>query len=60
MPTKISAADMLEEFIKNEGLSTYQRKQIERIIRVAYEEGRLYEFRLFNAIQRNMDTNDID
>lgn len=53
-----TAQAMLNDLVRNEALNDYQRKQIERIIKVAYEEGRLMEFRINNNINRNIDNND--
>jgi hypothetical protein len=49
---------MLNDLVRNEALNDYQRKQIERIIKVAYEEGRIMEFRINNNINRNIDNDD--
>lgn len=38
------ALQMLEELNKIEPLSDFQRKDIERIIKVAYNDGRIDEF----------------
>lgn len=56
--TEITSADMIDDLVKTEALNEYQRKQIERIRKVAFEEGRLMEFRLYNHINRNIDNND--
>ena len=55
---EITSVDMIEDLVKNEGLSDYMRKQIERIRTVAFNEGRLMEFRLYNNINRNIDNNE--
>ena len=49
---------MIEDLVKTEGLSDYMRKQIEHIRKVAFHEGRLMEFRIYNSINRNIDNND--
>lgn len=49
---------MIEDLVKTECLNDYQRKQIERIRTVAFNEGRLMEFRIYNNINRNLDNND--
>lgn len=36
-----TAEAMLNDLVHNEAFNDYQRKQIERIIKVAYEEGRI-------------------
>ena len=38
-----TALTMLNDLVHNEALNDYQRKEIERIIKVAYEEGRIEE-----------------
>lgn len=53
-----TSVDMIEDLVKTEGLSDYLRKQIERIRTVAFNEGRLMEFRIYNNINRNLDNND--
>lgn len=39
---------MLNDLVRLESLSDYQRKQIERIIKVAYEEGKINELKNTN------------
>ena len=56
--TVITSMDMLEDLVKNEAFSEYQRMQIDRIRKVAFEEGRLMEFRIQNSILRNLDNSD--
>ena len=51
---------MLNDLVKGEALNDYLRMQIERIIKVAYSEGRIYEHRLYNEIQRNLDNSDYE
>lgn len=55
---EITSEEMIENLVKTEGLSDYMRKQIERIRTVAFHEGRLMEFRIYNNINRNLDNND--
>lgn len=56
--TVITSMDMLDDLVKNEAFSDYQRKQIDKIRKVAFEEGRLMEFRIQNSVLRNLDNND--
>lgn len=55
---EITSIEMIEDLVKTEGLSDYMRKQIEHIRKVAFHEGRLMEFRIYNSINRNIDNND--
>lgn len=36
---------MLDDLVRLEAINDYQRKQIERIIKVAYEEGKINELK---------------
>ena len=56
--TVITSMDMLDDLVKNEAFNEYQREQIDRIRKVAFEEGRLMEFRIQNNILRNLDNSD--
>ena len=56
--TLITSMDMLDDLVKNEALSDYQREQIERIRKAAFEEGRMMEYRIQNSILRNLDNSD--
>ena len=49
---------MLDNLVKNEALSEYQREQIDRIRKAAFEEGRMMEFRIQNNVLRNLDNSD--
>lgn len=40
-----TAQAMLNDLVRLEALNDYQRKQIERIIKVAYEEGKINELK---------------
>lgn len=46
------ALQMLEELNKIEPLSDFQRKDIERIINVAYNDGRIDEFHKFVQVKK--------
>lgn len=50
--------DMLDDLVKNEAFNEYQREQIDRIRKVAFEEGRMMEYRIQNSILRNLDNSD--
>lgn len=54
----ITSMDMLDDLVKTEALSKYQRMQIDRIRKAAFEEGRLMEFRIQNSVLRNLDNSD--
>lgn len=59
----ITSMEMLDDLVKNEAFNEYQRMQIDRIRKTAFEEGRLMEFRIrMNAIQnrvlRNLNNSD--
>lgn len=56
--TMITSMDMLDDLVKTEALSKYQRMQIDRIRKAAFEEGRLMEFRIQNSVLRNLDNSD--
>lgn len=56
--TVITSMDMLDDLVKNQAFSEYQRMQIDRIRKAAFEEGRLMEFRIQNNILRNLDNSD--
>lgn len=56
--TVITSMDMLDDLVKTEAFSEYQRMQIDRIRKVAFEEGRLMEFRIQNSVLRNLDNSD--
>lgn len=56
--TVITSMDMLDDLVKTEAFSEYQRMQIDRIRKVAFEEGRMMEFRIQNSILRNLDNCD--
>lgn len=58
MPDIITSIEMLDDLVKNETFNDYQRMQIERIREVAFEEGRLMEFRIQNSVLRNLDNSD--
>lgn len=58
MPNAITSMDMLNDLVKNEAFNEYQRMQIDRIRKTAFEEGRLMEFRIQNRVLRNLDNND--
>ena len=49
---------MLDDLVKSEAFDDYQRMQIDRIRKVAFNEGRLMEFRINNHTLRNLDNND--
>lgn len=40
-----TAQVMLDDLVRLEAINDYQRKQIERIIKVAYEEGKINELK---------------
>ena len=40
-----TAQVMLDDLVRLEAINAYQRKQIERIIKVAYEEGKINELK---------------
>jgi hypothetical protein len=54
----ITSMEMLDDLVKNEAFNEYQRMQIDRIRKVAFEEGRLMEFRIHNSVLRNVDNSD--
>lgn len=56
--TLITSMDMLDDLVKKEAFSDYQRKQIDRIRKVAFEEGRMMEYRIQNSILRNLYNSD--
>ena len=56
--TMITSMDMPDDLVKTEALSKYQRMQIDRIRKAAFEEGRLMEFRIQNSVLRNLDNSD--
>ena len=56
--TLITSIDLLDDLVKNEAFNEYQRMQIDRIRKAAFEEGRLMEFRIQNSILRNLDNSD--
>jgi hypothetical protein len=56
--TVITSMDMLDDLVKNEAFNEYQREQIDRIRKVAFEEGRMMEYRIQNSILRNLDNSD--
>lgn len=55
---QITSIEMLDDLIKNEAFNEYQRMQIDRIRKVAFDEGRLMEFRIQNRVLRNLDNSD--
>lgn len=50
--------EMLDDLVRNEAFNEYQRMQIDRIRKAAFEEGRLMEFRIQNRVIRNLDNSD--
>ena len=58
MPNTITSMEMLDDLVRNEAFNEYQRMQIDRIRKVAFEEGRLMEFRIHNNVLRNLDNSD--
>ena len=56
--TQITSIDMLDDLVKNEAFNDYQRMQIDRIRKAAFDEGRLMEFRIQNNVLRNLDNSD--
>lgn len=56
--TQITSIEMLDDLVKNEAFSDYQRMQIDRIRKAAFEEGRLMEFRIQNRVIRSLDNSD--
>ena len=56
--TQITSIEMLDDLVKNEAFSDYQRMQIDRIRKAAFEEGRLMEFRIHNRVIRSLDNSD--
>jgi hypothetical protein len=54
----ITSMEMLDDLVKNEAFNEYQRMQIERIRKTAFEEGRLLEFRILDRVIRNLDNSD--
>lgn len=56
--TQITSMEMLDDLVKNEAFSDYQRMQIDRIRKAAFEEGRLMEFRIQNRVIRTLDNSD--
>jgi hypothetical protein len=54
----ITSMDMLNDLVENEAFNEYQRMQIDRIRKTAFEEGRLMEFRIQNRVIRNLDNSD--
>lgn len=54
----ITSIEMLDDIVKNEAFNDYQRMQIDRIRKAAFEEGRLMEFRIQNRLLRNLDNSD--
>lgn len=54
----ITSMDMLNDLVRNEAFNEYQRMQIDRIRKTAFEEGRLMELRIQNRVLRNLDNND--
>lgn len=56
--TQITSMEMLDDLVKNEAFSDYQRMQIDRIRKAAFEEGRLMEFRIQNRVIRSLDNSD--
>lgn len=56
--TQITSMDMLNDLVENEAFNEYQRMQIDRIRKTAFEEGRLMEFRIQNRVIRNLDNSD--
>ena len=51
----ITSMDMINDLVKKEAFNEYQREQIDRIRKVAFEEGRMMEYRIQNSILRNLD-----
>lgn len=49
---------MLNDLVENEAFNEYQRMQIDRIRKTAFEEGRLMELRIQNRVIRNLDNSD--
>lgn len=56
--TVITSMDMINDLVKNEAFNEYQREQIDKIRKVAFEEGRMMEYRIQNSILRNLDNNE--
>lgn len=56
--TQITSIEMLDDLVKNEAFNDYQRMQIDRIRKAAFEEGRLVEFRIQNSVLRTLDNSD--
>lgn len=56
--TELTSLEMLDDLVKSEVFDDYQRMQIDRIRKVAFNEGRLMEFRINNHTLRNLDNND--
>lgn len=56
--TQITSIDMLDDLVKNEAFNDYQRMQIDRIRKAAFDEGRLMEFRIQNSVLRTLDNSD--
>ena len=50
--------EMLDDLVRNEAFNEYQRMQIDRIRKAAFEEGRLMELRIQNSVLRNLDNSD--
>lgn len=55
---QITSIEMLDDLVKNEAFNEYQRMQIDRIRKVAFDEGRLMEFRIQNRVLRTLDNSD--
>lgn len=51
----ITSKEMINELVKDEAFNDYQRKQIERIRAVAFEEGRM---NINNNLYTNNNRND--
>lgn len=58
MPNTITSMEMLDDLVRNEAFNEYQRMQIDRIRKTAFEEGRLMELRIQNRVIRNLDNSD--
>ena len=58
MPNTITSMEMLDDLVRNEAFNEYQRMQIDRIRKAAFEEGRLMELRIQNSVLRNLDNSD--
>ena len=56
--TQITSMGDAMTSVKNEAFNDYQRMQIDRIRKAAFEEGRLMEFRIQNSVLRTLDNSD--